>query len=113
MRVESGTYILMVGNYVTTTTIEQKGLDWYALTTRTYCGDTIAIVEADYRFEHTRLEDILHDQRELANNGIPEDAFDIDPWNEWGTHDELRSEELERIEAQAEAEELRHNGYWD
>ncbi len=65
-----------------------------------------------------------------------------DPWNEWGTaeldferdqmDDDLRNEwieerdewwreqdaamvreELERIEAQAEAEELRHNGYWD
>ena len=27
--------------------------------------------------------------------------------------DELEQQELERIEAQAEAEELRHNGYWD
>ncbi len=64
-----------------------------------------------------------------------------DPWNEWGTAEELNfdaafeaqredaiqerdewwreqdaamvREELERIETQAEAEELRHNGYWD
>ena len=64
-----------------------------------------------------------------------------DPWNEWETVEELNfdaafeaqredaiqerdewwreqdaamvREELERIEAQAEAEELRHSGYWD
>ena len=58
-----------------------------------------------------------------------------DPWNEFGTLDFDREcpedhidwheqreewieerdtrEELERIEEQAEAEELRHNGYWD
>jgi hypothetical protein len=54
-----------------------------------------------------------------------------DPWNEFGTLDfdadrpnndadwwqqqdaELEAEELEKIEMQAEANELRHNGYWD
>lgn len=46
-----------------------------------------------------------------------------DPHNEWDTWIDdnenaagwwhTQDEELERIEAQAEAEELRHNGYWD
>jgi len=54
-----------------------------------------------------------------------------DPWNELGSLDfdqddpgedlnwwvhqdaELQREELERIETQADVEELRHNGYWD
>ena len=59
-----------------------------------------------------------------------------DPWNEWGTEQddptdddrehwiedrdwwqqqdqELEAQELERIEINAELEELRHNGYWD
>ena len=54
-----------------------------------------------------------------------------DPWNEWGTAEldfeqddpgedtewwreqdaQMEAEELERIEIQAEMEELRHNGY--
>lgn len=39
---------------------------------------------------------------------IPDDT----EW--WRDQDEqLEREELERIEAQAEAEELRHYGYWD
>ena len=34
--------------------------------------------------------------------------------NWWQQQDaELEAEELERIEIQADAEELRHNGYWD
>lgn len=59
-----------------------------------------------------------------------------DPWNEWGTEKddptdddrerwiedrdwwqqqdaELEAQDLERIENDAEMEELRHNGYWD
>lgn len=65
-----------------------------------------------------RIKNELDANRELSKTlrgigGIPADAFDIDPWNEWGTHDELRPEELERIEIEAEIEELRHNGYWD
>ncbi len=35
--------------------------------------------------------------------------------NEWWRQQdaELEQQELERLEAQAEAEELRHTGYWD
>ena len=40
------------------------------------------------------------------------DLSDDDEW--WRQQDEeLEREELERIEQQADMEELRHNGYWD
>ena len=61
-------------------------------------------IREDWIRERDRLESIEADL---------EEARDLDPWNEWGTHDELRKEELERIEAQKEEEELQHNGYWD
>ena len=40
---------------------------------------------------------------------------DVPDDTEWwkAQDDDLQREELERIETQAEAEELRHYGYWD
>jgi hypothetical protein len=53
-----------------------------------------------------------HDAMPLDFDNQNPDLSDDDEW--WGQQDkELEQEELERIEQQADMEELRHNGYWD
>ena len=53
-----------------------------------------------------------HDTMPLDFDNQNPDLSDDDEW--WRQQDEeLEREELERIEQQADMEELRHNGYWD
>ena len=63
-------------------------------------------------WDRSEAEELRFDMDQMNDDLRNEWIEERDDW--WREQDaELEREELERIEVQAEAEELRHNGYWD
>lgn len=51
-------------------TLTNKGVGWKAITTLTFQGQTINIVEREYCYLYTTMCDIANDQLELVGQGI-------------------------------------------
>jgi len=70
-KVTQGTHIITRQDRSVEIEIEQKGIDWKAVATlRLFTGEIINIVEREYYYSHTRLEDITADLDERVNFGI-------------------------------------------